>query len=189
MAYATKAAAFCICIMLMILPVIAHAGADARQVYEWMQQLEGDWSLSPAAVQEGKSTEHPATAPLVGTDAVAIRFTLIGRGSTLQEDLLSGTERQMVTMYHCRDSACSAVKATHYCAKRNQPEFLASAESTAEKLVFDCDMSTELCQSRDAHIHRITHELSDHGRHLKTTYSGFLNGEAAGDTIFHFDRR
>jgi hypothetical protein len=174
---------------LAVAPALAEAAADARQLYDWMQQLEGEWTLSPAAVQEGKATEHPATAPLVGSDAVAISFKLIGRGATLQEDLLSGTERQMVTMYHCRDSACSAVKATHYCAKRNQPEFLASAESTPEKLVFDCDMSTELCQSWDAHIHRITHELSDDGRHLKTTYSGYMNGEPASDTIFHFDRR
>ncbi len=85
-----------------------------------------------------------------------MEFKLIGRDSTVQEDLLPGTVRQMVTMYHCNDNDCSAVKATHYCAKQNQPEFLASSESSAEKLIFECDMSTELCQSWDDHIHRIT---------------------------------
>ena len=118
-----------------------------------------------------------------------MRFSLIGRKSTVQEDLLPGTERQMVTMYHCRDSSCSAVKATHYCAKQNQPEFLASSASSPRELIFECDMSTDLCQSWDAHIHRITHSLSEDGKHLRSVYANYLNGEHTRDTVFHFDRK
>jgi len=165
------------------------AAAEPREVYEWMTQLEGEWVLSPLDAQEGNAANHPTVAPLLGTEQVAIEFKRIARDSTIQEDLLPGTERQMVTMYHCRDSSCTAVKATHYCAKRNQPEFLASLDSTAAQLVFECDMNTELCQSWDSHIHRITHELSDDGRHLKTVYSSYLNGEYEKDTIYHFDRK
>ena len=95
----------------------------------------------------------------------------------------------MVTMYHCRDSSCSAVKATHYCAKGNQPEFVASPGSSPRELIFECDMTTELCQSWDAHIHRITHQLSEDGKHLRAVYSNYLNGEHTGDTVFHFDRK
>ena len=165
------------------------AAAEPREVYEWMKQLEGEWVLSPLEAQEGNAASHPTVAPLLGTQEVGIEFKRIARDSTIQEDLLPGTERQMVTMYHCRDASCSGVKATHYCAKRNQPEFLASLDSTATRLVFDCDMDTELCQSWDAHIHRITHELSDDGRHLRAVYSSYMNGEYEKDTIYHFDRK
>jgi len=61
--------------------------------------------------------------------------------------------------------------------------------STPEKLVFECDMNTELCQSWDDHLHRITHELSADGRHLRAVYSSYMNGEHSKDTIFHFDRK
>ena len=170
-------------------PLHAETASDPGQVYQWMKQLEGEWVLSPGAMQEGKAYQHPAVAPMVGGDATAIRFGLLGRGSTVHEDLLPGTEKQTATMYHCRDSSCSAVKATHYCTKQNQPEFLASLDSTADRIVFECDMSTELCQSWNDHIHRITHELSEDGRHLRTVYSSYMNGEHSKDTIYHFDRR
>lgn len=92
-------------------------------------------------------------------------------------------------MYHRKDSSCSAVKATHYCAKQNQPEFLASMKSSPTELSCDCDMTTDLCQSWDGHIHKITHQLSEGGKHLRAVYSTFLNGEHTSDTIFHFDRK
>jgi hypothetical protein len=166
----------------------AESEVEAQQVYNWIKQLEGQWSLSAAESQEGGTRTHPSVLSLLGTDQVAIDFKLIGQERTVQEDLLPGTKRQMVTMYHCKDSSCSAVKATHYCAKGNQPEFLASSESSARELIFDCDMSTELCQSWDNHIHRITHQLSEDGKHLRAVYSNFLNGENTTDTVFRFDR-
>ena len=170
-------------------PAFAEAPSEPRQVYGWLKALEGQWTLSAADVQEGGTKTHASVLNLLGTDQVAMEFKLIGRESTVQEDLLPGTQRQMVTMYHCKDSSCSAVKATHYCAKRNQPEFLASMESSARELKFECDMSTDLCQSWDGHIHRITHQLSADGMHLRAVYSNFLDGEHTTDTVFHFDRK
>jgi hypothetical protein len=169
--------------------ISADTGAEPWQVYDWIKRLEGQWTLSAAELQEGDTRSHPSVLPLMNTDAVAMEFRLVGAERTVQEDLLPGTKRQMVTMYHCRDSSCSAVRATHYCAKGNQPEFIASAKSSPEELVFECDMSTELCQSWDPHIHRITHQLSADGTHLRAVYSNFLNGEFTSDTIFHFDRK
>jgi len=175
-------------LLCLFQPAFAEAPTEPTQVYDSLKNLEGKWSLSAADIQEGGTKTHPSVLHLLGSDQVAMEFKLIGRGSTVQEDLLPGTERQMVTMYHCKDSSCSAVKATHYCAKKNQPEFLASMESSARELSFDCDMSTELCQSWDGHIHRITHQLSEDGMHLRAVYSNFLNGEHTSDTVFHFDR-
>ena len=167
----------------------AAEASEPQQVYDWLKQLEGEWTLSPMEMQEGGTRTHESVQSMLGGDQLAMQFKLIGRERTVQEDLLPGTRRQMVTMYHCRDASCSAVKATHYCAKGNQPEFLASAQSSARELIFECDMSTELCQSWDAHIHRITHQLSDDGNHLRAAYSTFLNGEFTTDKVFHFDRK
>lgn len=176
-------------LLCLLQPAFAESPTEPTQVYDWLKTLEGEWTLSAADIQEGGTKTHPSVVDLLGTDAVAMEFKLVGRGSTVQEDLLPGTERQMVTMYHCKGSSCSAVKATHYCAKQNQPEFLASLESSSRELRFDCDMSTDLCQSWDGHIHRITHQLSEDGMHLRAVYSNFLDGEHTSDTVFHLDRK
>jgi hypothetical protein len=169
--------------------VTACYADDARQIYQAMKGLEGDWVLSPADAQEGKSTKHALVAPLVGTDEIGMSFKLIGRGSTVQESLLPGTQKEMVSMYHCKDASCSQVKATHYCVKQNQPEMLADFSSTANRLVYKCDMSTQLCQSGQDHVHKITHELSGGGTHLKTTYTSWKDGEYLKDSVYHFDHK
>ncbi len=180
-------------IFIVITMIIGWSSAMAEDgplaVYKWMQQLEGDWVLSPAESQEGKATKHNVVAPMVGTDQLGMSFRVIGAGSTVQESLLPGTSREMVTMYHCQDMGCSKVKATHYCVKQNQPQMLAVQEIKDGRVLFDCDMSTSLCQSWDDHVHTISHELSAEGKHLKTTYSSFMNGEHTKDSIYHFDKK
>lgn len=165
---------------------------EGWDLFEWMEEaLMGKWVLSPADKQTGTdSYKHPAVAPLVGTDAPGIAFKYIGRETTIQEDLLPDTAKQMVTMYHCKDIACTTLKATHYCVKQNQPEFIADLEaSTPERFVFECDMTTELCQSDEDHVHRIIHELSNDGKHLKTSYLSWKDGKLKDThSIYHFDR-
>ena len=175
--------------VFIIFPFITHATDSARPQYQAMTELQGEWSLSPIKQQEGKATQHKLVAPLLGTDTTAMSFKLIGKGSTVQENLLPETGKEMVTMYHCNDTACSQVKATHYCVKQNQPEMLVDPASTSTRLVYNCDMSTDLCQSKQNHVHKITHELSNSGKHLKTTYTSYNNGTYLKDSIYHFDRK
>ena len=163
--------------------------SDGKAIYDSMTSLEGDWILAPKDKQEGKATKHKLVAPLIGTDAVAMSFKVIGKGSTVQESLLPGTKKEMVSMYHCKDPACSQVKATHYCVKQNQPEMIAEASSTANMLIYNCDMSTELFKSGRDHVHTITHEVSSDGKHLKTTYTSWKDGKYLKDSIYHFDRK
>ncbi len=173
----------------------AHAeeNTTAWELFDWMETaMVGEWKLSGAEEQNGtESYKHPAVLPLAGTDATAMAFKLIGGEVTIQEDLLPGTAKQMVTMYHCKDIACTTLKATHYCSKQNQPEFLANLrESTPERIVFECDMSTELCQSDEDHIHRIVHELSNDGKHLKSSYFAWKEKKLhTTHSIYHFDRK
>ena len=166
--------------------------ADAFDVYEWMESLEGKWVLSPADKQTGtESYKHKAVLPLVGTDTTGISFKSIGKKSTIQEDLLPNSPKQMVTMYHCKDMECNMIKATHYCVKQNQPEFIANfKESKPDRIVFDCDMTTELCNSNEDHVHKIIHELSNGGKHLKTSYLSWENKKLKDiSSIYHFDRK
>lgn len=166
--------------------------ADAFDVYEWMESLEGEWVLSPADKQTGtNSYKHKAVLPMVGTNKTGIAFKSIGRKSTIQEDLLPNSPKQMVTMYHCKDIECEQIKATHYCVKQNQPEFIANfKKSTSSKIVFDCDMTTEICQSDEDHVHTIIHELTDNGNHLKTSYLSWENKKLKeNSSIYHFDRK
>lgn len=160
--------------------------------FEWIEALKGEWVLSPAERQIGtESYKHKAVFPLVGTQATGIAFKLIGGDVTIQEDLLPNTAKQMVTMYHCKDIQCSTIKATHYCVKQNQPELMANlTQSTKNRIVLDCDMTTQLCQSDEDHVHQIIHEISEDGKHLKSSYLSFQNGKLKNEhSIYHFDRK
>jgi hypothetical protein len=188
-----KKAAFRLMVTASLIPAAHAAEIDGWDLFDWMDEaLRGEWVLSPAEKQTGTdSYKHPAVLPLLGTDKPGIAFKLIGRETTIQEDLLPDTAKQMVTMYHCRDFACTTLKATHYCVKQNQPEFIANLEeSTPTRFVFECDMSTELCRSDEDHVHRIVHELSENGSHLKTSYLSWENGKLKDThSVYHFDRK
>lgn len=171
------------------LNVYADTSTDAQKAYQWMNELQGEWALSSADKQVGKATKHKLVAPIVGTDTTAMSFKLVGKGSTVQENLLPGNKKEMVTMYHCQDIGCDQVKATHYCAKKNQPEMMAVLSSKANTLTFECDMSTTLCKSNEDHVHKITHKLSDDGKHLTTTYTSWKDGKYLKDSVYNFQRK
>ena len=170
-----------IILTISLIGIINLSTADEMEpinVYYHMSEiLKGEWSLSPAdkQVDTTGAYKNKAVLPLVGTDTTAIAYKIIARGTTLQEDLLPNTKKQMVTMYHCNSiNDCIQLKATHYCAKRNQPEFLLNIEETTEeKIVFDCNMKIELCNSDEDHVHKIIHELSKDSKHLKSSYLGW----------------
>ena len=157
---------------------------DAKEIFSSMEELNGKWVLSKTKKQQGSCSFDKAMLDKI---KVGISFKYIGMDTTIQEDLLPGTARQMVTMYHCKDIACTTLKATHYCVKRNQPEFILNLkESTDEKFVFDCDMSTELCNSDENHVHQIVHELGDD--ELTIYYNSWKNKKPIKSTVCHFEK-
>jgi len=174
--------------MLALLPGLALAGS-AQDGYNLMTRLSGDWALADAALQEGKATRDKLVAPLVGTDKTAMSFRVIGKGSTVQENLLPGTGKEMATMYHCDKFAkCKEVRASHFCAKRNQPQFvLVSANETS--IAFRCDGKNDVCRSDEGHVHQIRHELSPDGKNLKTIYTIYEKGKRKSDSIYHFVKK
>ena len=168
---------------------------DADDMFSYMKTaLEGEWKLSPEykQIDTTGAYKNPLVYPLVGTDKTAVAYKFIGFGTTLQEDLLPNTKKQMVTMYHCNDVVdCTEVRATHYCTKMNQPEFLMDLKNTTkDKIVFNCNMETTLCKSNDDHIHKIIMEFSDEGKHLKTSYLGWTDQKPnKKNSIYHFDKK
>ena len=79
----------------------AWAASPAVDNYNTMKMLKGDWKLAPANKQEGGATKKGPAAKLLGTSKTAMSFKVIGKGSTVQENLLPGTGKEMATMYHC----------------------------------------------------------------------------------------
>ena len=159
--------------------------------YQTLASLQGEWKLAPADKQEGGATKKGPAAQLIGTDGTAMSFKVIGKGSTIQENLLPGTGKEMATMYHCNDfNNCSQVQATHYCAKQNQPELLLDASGSSDRVIsMVCDPSNALCTSSEGHVHKITHELADDNNHLKTTYTIFKGGKFKKNSVYHFGRK
>ena len=167
----------------------------AMDVYKRMSFLLADsWSLSPKEAQLDTTGAHENEhiAHLVGdADEVGTKYQVIGGGATLEEVLLPETVKSMVTMYHCNSYRnCSELKATHYCAKKNQPEFILNLKETRDdKFVFDCDMSTDLCNSAEDHIHKMIFELSKEDTHLKASYLAWKDKKLRKKhSIYHFDR-
>ena len=167
------------------------AGTNSLNNYKTLTLLDGEWMLAPAEVQEGGATKKGPAEKLMGTDETAISFKVIGKGSTLQENLLPGTSKEMATMYHCNDfKECSRLQATHYCAKQNQPELVLDTVDTGDRvIVMTCDMNTPVCNATEGHVHKIKHELSQDSNHLTTTYTIYSNGKFEKDSIYHFDRK
>ena len=181
--------------VLMATTTIQATDMDPEDLFEYIKtSLNGDWKLSAADKQIGTTDayKHPYVLPLVGTEATGISYKYIGYGSTLQEDLLPDTKKQMVTMYHCDDYVdCSQILATHYCTKMNQPQFILDLnKTTKEKIIFNCDMSTKLCNDKEDHIHQITMEFSNGGKHLKSSYLGWTDQKPnEKNSIYHFDKK
>jgi hypothetical protein len=165
------------------------AGTGALDNFKTLTMLDGEWMLSPANAQQGGATKKGPAAELVGTDKTAISFKAVGKGSAIQENLLPGTGKEMVSMYHCNDFRnCTQLHARHYCAKQNQPELLLDAVNSNDSvIVMACDMNTSLCNSSEGHVRMIKHELSQDNNHLKTTYTIYYGGKFEKDSIYHFD--
>lgn len=180
--------------MAVAVPIMADM--KPKEAYDHMVKvLTGEWTMSPADKQIGTTGAHlhPAVKRLLGTDRTGVAYKVIGRGATLQEDLLPNTMKQMVTMYYCDDfHHCTELQATHYCAKQNHPSFIFNTKkSTPTHLVFDCDEeNSDVCDSDEPHIHQIILDLSNNNNHLKSSYIAYKNGELSDHhSIYHFDRR
>ncbi len=180
----------------ILLSTLLFADMSPKEAFDHMKKvLPGVWTLSPASEQKDTTGahNHPAVKRMLGTDKTGVEYIVIGNGSAIKEELLPNTVRWMVTMYHCDNyHDCKELRATHYCAKQNQPSFIFNTKaSTPTKLVFDCDEDrSEVCDSDESHVHHIILELSNNYKHLKSSYIVYKDGERhTKHSIYHFDKK
>lgn len=173
---------------LLALAAPALAEEAGQSLFGRMQQLEGDWVLAPG--QESEAAKHPVIAPLVGSGKVALSYRLVGSKTTLQENIFPGTPREMATMYHCTDRACSQVIADHYCSLKNQPVLRADPQLETGKMVFRCDPSVAVCNGPENHLDVLTIEFPESdGSQLKTSFALKKDGKPGEILVFRFDRK
>lgn len=165
----------------------------AQHIFDTMvESFKGEWRLAPIERQIDTTGAHLGVKEFLGKDLPMTTYTVISRGVVLLEMMLTGTDREMVTTYHCnRRMTCEVLLATHYCAKRNVVRYVINLDETTDtRFVFDCDMGSSLCQSKEDHIFRIVHEFTDDGNRLKSSYLGrtnhILNERLS---IFHYEKR
>jgi hypothetical protein len=145
----------------------ASAQMAADEVFDVLKSLEGEWDFE--GEQQGSCTR--------GDDAdYPIVYKMIGKGTAVQEDLMPGSDYQMVTMYHVEDLNTKDIIGTHYCVKKNQPAYRADLKkSTRKQIFFECDETrTKLCKARQpypgSYVDSIVYELGDDGDTLTVHY-------------------
>ena len=91
-------------ILILSLLTTLHVNSYAEDLapidtyYNMSEILKGTWTLSPEEKQINTTGayKNKAVFPLVGTNKTAIAYKIIAKGTTLQEDLLPNTPKQMV---------------------------------------------------------------------------------------------
>jgi hypothetical protein len=91
----------------------------------------------------------------------------------------------MINMYHLDGDD---LMLTHYCAGGNQPSLrLAADQSSPETMVFEFAGGTNLDPAVDEHIHGAQITMVDND-HVTSAWSGYKDGEKAGDMTAHLAR-
>lgn len=160
---------------LSLLAVAGFAGEPMHVVktrlnagFEKMKPLVGNWQ---GTSDDGKP--------------VRISYALASDGSVLVEKIESGTEKEMVTVYHPDGDR---LLMTHYCSLHNQPRMRAEA-ATAEsgKLIFDFVDATNMSSPDAMHMHRLAVTFEGKDRFVQEWT--WKSGEKEGTVVFRLERK
>lgn len=158
----------------------------------------GEQSAKPeAAKAEMKAPASAALDPikaLAGTwecdtdgdgkpDCTAI-YKVSAAGNTVTENLLAGTPMEMITAFHMDGTA---VMATHYCSRGNQPR-MRDAHPGKNSFMFDFVDATNLKSPNDPHMHSLKMEIID-ADHFVNTWTNYQNGKPGASMAFKFTRK
>ena len=101
--------------MFLLLAALGFAEAKSSEgdaAFQKLNALVGDW--------EG---QYQWTGARTDSGKMNVHYYLTGNGSALVEDLSTGAAPSMTTVYHLDNGD---LRATHFCAARNQPRLKAS---------------------------------------------------------------
>jgi len=163
---------------LSVLSLLAGAGFAGEPMhvvktrpnagFEKMKPLVGNW--------QGKADDGKP---------VRVSYALASDGSVLVEKIESGTEKEMVTVYHPDGDS---LLMTHYCSLHNQPRMRAEA-ATAEsgKLIFDFVDATNMSSPDAMHMHRLAVTFEGKDRFVQEWT--WKSGEKEGTVVFRLERK
>ena len=134
--------------------------SDQKALFEKIKSLAGEWVGS---------------SDLTGKDGSAHNYKVTSGGSAVMEIEFPGTDHEMVSLYTL-DSGSLIM--THYCAAGNQPKFRATADSTPDKITFECVGGTGMKSHNDFHIHGGTVQFTKDGR-IVSDWMTFKDGKVA----------
>ena len=147
------------------------ASNPAKTAFERLKSLAGQW--------EG-TVSRSDTGP-----AVKVIYRVTSNGSVVLETLFPGTDHEMMTVYHLDGSD---LVLTHYCAMGNQPRMRLSAESTADRMVFEFTGGSNVRPDKDVHMHsgQIQFEGADT---LVAEWDVYQNGKRIDSNKFFLKRK
>jgi hypothetical protein len=144
---------------------------SAEEAFAKLKTLAGDW--------EGKVDDRATGGP------IKVNYRVTSGGSVVMETLFSGTDHEMVTMYHLENGKLVLV---HYCAAGNQPRMKMTKASTPTELVFEFDGGTNLKAAKDMHMHSAK-VVWDSPDAIRGVWSAYKDGKPAGEHTFFLNRR
>lgn len=148
-------------------PVAAQdsAATHGPAAFEILKQLEGRWTGTFG--YEGAEETYPVTH----------EFRVSGQGTVVMESMFSGTEDEMISMYHLDDGN---LVMTHYCAAGNQPRMKLDPEGASAKVLpFEFVGGSNLDPAKDGHLHSGKIALADDGT-IESIWTRWVGGEQVG---------
>ena len=136
---------------------------------EKMKGLAGTWKGS--SVKAGK--EEPVTT----------EYSVTSGGSAVVEKLFTGTDHEMVSIYHDRKGKLSM---THYCMLGNQP-VMDLKTSGPKEMQFEMKKKSGIDSKKETHMHALRLSTPDE-KTLVQDWTIYVNGKPAGVTTIKLTR-
>jgi hypothetical protein len=135
---------------ICLLAICAHLFAGDAQPspktssdFDRMKSLVGTW--------KGKADMGQ------GMMEFTVEYRLISGGSAIEERILAGTPKEMLTVYHDQKGKLAL---THYCMLGNQPGMVLKS-TDPKSLQFDFDPKCGVDEKSEMHMHALTITFED----------------------------
>ncbi len=148
-------------------PAVAQmpSSTHGQAAFETLKKLEGRWTGTFG--YDGVEETYPVTH----------EFHVFGKGTAVMESMFSGTDDEMISMYHLEGEE---LVMTHYCAAGNQPRMkLDPEQASATVLPFDFAGGSNLDPATDGHLHSGTISLKDDGT-IESAWTRWVEGKQVG---------
>jgi hypothetical protein len=146
------------------------ANAGSNPAFDQFKLLAGDW----VGKEKGKEGHE-----------VHIQYKVTSGGTAVVETIMPGSDHEMVSVIHPDGKNLIF---THYCMLGNQPQMRAAGAGDGKKVEFKFVKATNMKSEKDMHMHEVSFTFVDKDT-LKTEWTNFTDGKAAGQVVFELKRK